>query len=63
MKIRTFEAGPHPNKKAAMKEAINNFVLYYKANNLTSKNIISIVPLVESSQFGYIITLWSLLED
>ena len=47
MRIRTFEDGPHPSKKAAMKNAIESFITFYKANNLTSKDIVAIIPLIK----------------
>ena len=62
MRIKIFEDGPHPSKKAAMKNAIESFISFYKANNLTSKDIVAIVPLIEDSQFGYKVTLWTMLE-
>lgn len=63
MQIRIFgENTPSMNKSEAINNAVNEFVAFYKANNLKKQDIVAFVPMIEENNFGYIVNIWTLLE-
>ena len=50
------------NKSEAINNAVNEFVAFYKANNLKKQDIVAFVPMIEENNFGYIVNIWTLLE-
>lgn len=63
MQIRIFgENTPSMNKSEAINNAVNEFVAFYKANNLRKQDIVAFVPMIEENNFGYIVNIWTLLE-